>query len=225
MRDDMLENNQNRKAYLVGGGIGSLAAAAFVIRDAGMQGKNITIYEAKPLLGGSLDAAPIAEGGYSLRGGRMLTTDNYECMWDLYKTIPSLNDTDMSVYDEVVAFNKRVKAHSQARLIDRNRSIVDVSTMGFTMRDRAELLILSEASEEKLGTSIITDWLSPGFFTNNFFKLLRCIFPRQRPKPGSYASCKNNYLHILFLFIISIRDFLKFSKENLKEFSIHRLLL
>lgn len=142
MRDDMLENNQNRKAYLVGGGIGSLAAAAFMIRDAGMQGKNITIYEAKPLLGGSLDAAPIAEGGYSLRGGRMLTTDNYECMWDLYKTIPSLNDTDMSVYDEVVSFNKRVKVHSQARLIDRNRSIVDVSTMGFTMRDRAELLIL-----------------------------------------------------------------------------------
>jgi oleate hydratase len=149
MRDDMLENNQNRKAYLVGGGIGSLAAAAFMIRDAGMQGKNITIYEAKPLLGGSLDAAPIAEGGYSLRGGRMLTTDNYECMWDLYKTIPSLNDTDMSVYDEVVSFNKRVKVHSQARLIDRNRSIVDVSTMGFTMRDGAELLILSEASEEK----------------------------------------------------------------------------
>ena len=79
----------------------------------------------------------------------MLTTDNYECMWDLYKTIPSLNDTDMSVYDEVVSFNKRVKVHSQARLIDRNRSIVDVSTMGFTMRDGAELLILSEASEEK----------------------------------------------------------------------------
>lgn len=179
MRDDMLENNQNRKAYLVGGGIGSLAAAVFMIRDAGMQGKNITIYEAKPLLGGSLDAAPIAEGGYSLRGGRMLTTDNYECMWDLYKTIPSLNDTDMSVYDEVVAFNKRVKAHSQARLIDRNRSIVDVSTMGFTMRDRAELLILSEASEEKLGTSIITDWLSPGFFTNNFWYMWQTTFAFQ----------------------------------------------
>ncbi|MBA4308302.1 MAG: oleate hydratase [Sphingopyxis sp.] len=175
----MLENNQNRKAYLVGGGIGSLAAAAFMIRDGGMQGKNITIYEAKPLLGGSLDAAPIAEGGYSLRGGRMLTTDNYECMWDLYKTIPSLTDSDTSVYDEIVAFNKRVKAHSQARLIDRNRSIVDVSTMGFTMRDRAELLILAEASEEKLGTSIITDWLSPDFFTTNFWYMWQTTFAFQ----------------------------------------------
>ncbi len=32
-------------AYLVGGGIGSMAAAAYLIRDAGILGKNITILE------------------------------------------------------------------------------------------------------------------------------------------------------------------------------------
>src|SRR5579872_2760321 len=47
---------RDRKAHLVGGGIGSLAAAAFMIRDGGMPGGNITIYEALPVLGGSLDA-------------------------------------------------------------------------------------------------------------------------------------------------------------------------
>jgi|HubBroStandDraft_1064217.scaffolds.fasta_scaffold207540_2 myosin-crossreactive antigen len=36
------------KAYLVGGGIGSLAAAAFTIRDAGLPGGNISILEAAP---------------------------------------------------------------------------------------------------------------------------------------------------------------------------------
>jgi len=36
------------KAYLVGGGIGSLAAATFVIRDAGLPGGNISILEAAP---------------------------------------------------------------------------------------------------------------------------------------------------------------------------------
>jgi len=76
------------KAYLVGGGIGSLAAAAFMIRDGEMPGENITIFEAMPLLGGSLDAAGSPSTGYSLRGGRMLTSDNYECTWDLFKTIP-----------------------------------------------------------------------------------------------------------------------------------------
>ena len=42
--------NADRKAYLVGGGIGSLAAAAFMIRDGGVPGRNITIYEAMPVL-------------------------------------------------------------------------------------------------------------------------------------------------------------------------------
>ncbi|MFZ5793159.1 MAG: oleate hydratase, partial [Pseudomonadota bacterium] len=37
-----------RKAYLVGGGIGSLAAAAFLIRDGGLKGSDITVYEMLP---------------------------------------------------------------------------------------------------------------------------------------------------------------------------------
>jgi oleate hydratase len=70
------------KAYLVGGGIGSLAAAAFMIRDGSLPGGNISILEAATLMGGSLDGAGDPAGGYSLRGGRMLTTDNYECTWE-----------------------------------------------------------------------------------------------------------------------------------------------
>ena len=81
--------NTERKAYLIGGGIGSLAAAAFMVRDAALPGANISIFEVGLTLGGSLDGAQVPTGGYSLRGGRMLTTDNYECTWDLYKSIPS----------------------------------------------------------------------------------------------------------------------------------------
>ena len=47
-------------AYLVGGGIGSLSAAAFMIRDGGILGRNITIFEAMPVPGGSLDAVQMA---------------------------------------------------------------------------------------------------------------------------------------------------------------------
>lgn len=71
--------NAKAKAYLVGGGIGSLAAAAFMIRDGNLPGGNISILEATPIMGGSLDGAGDPAGGYSLRGGRMLKTDNYEC--------------------------------------------------------------------------------------------------------------------------------------------------
>lgn len=45
------------KVYPVDGGIGPLAAAAFMIRDAGIPGENIFILEAAPNLGGSLDGA------------------------------------------------------------------------------------------------------------------------------------------------------------------------
>ena len=48
------------RAYLVGGGIGSLSAAAFMIRDGGMMGSNITIFESMPVLGGSLGSMAAA---------------------------------------------------------------------------------------------------------------------------------------------------------------------
>ena len=54
------------KACRIGGGIGSLAAAAFMIRDGNLPGRNISILESAPILGGSLDAAGDAERGYSM---------------------------------------------------------------------------------------------------------------------------------------------------------------
>jgi oleate hydratase len=92
--------DKKSSAYLLGGGIGSLAAAAFLIRDGGLPGRNIFILEAKPVLGGSLDGAGNPVDGYSLRGGRMLTTDNYECTWDLFKSIPSLSSPGKTVFDK-----------------------------------------------------------------------------------------------------------------------------
>ena len=184
--------NTDKKAYLVGGGIGSLAAAAFMIRDGGMQGCNITVFEASPVTGGSLDGGGNAEDGYTLRGGRMLTTDNYECTWDLFKSIPSLEHAGQSVYDETIAFNELHIPHSRARLVDRNRFKVDVSSMGFSMQDRLELLKLTEADEDTLGSSAITDWLSPEFFDTKFWTMWATTFAFQ---PWHSAVEFKRYLH------------------------------
>jgi oleate hydratase len=178
--------------YLVGGGIGSLAAAAFAIRDGGVPGRNITIYESLPVLGGSLDAGGNPQEGYSFRGGRMFTTDNYECTWGLFKSIPSLIDPSQTVFEETIAFNERIKSHSRARLVDRNRTIVDVHSMGFTMAERLELLRLAEASEETLGASRITDWLSPEFLTTKFWYMWQTTFAFQ---PWHSAVEFRRYLH------------------------------
>jgi oleate hydratase len=184
------------RAYLIGGGIGSLAAAAFLIRDGGVPGANITVLEELPLLGGSLDGAGDPSGGYSLRGGRMLTTDNYECTWDLYKSIPSHDTPGKSVFDETVEFNERHRSHSRARLVDRRRAKVPVASMGFSMQDRLELLKLSEADEAALGTSRITDWLSPGFYETEFWYMWATTFAFQ---PWHSAVEFKRYLHRFML--------------------------
>jgi oleate hydratase len=184
------------KAYLVGGGIGSLAAAAFMIRDGGVPGENISILEATPVLGGSLDGAEIPPGAYSLRGGRMLTTDNYECTWDLYKSIPSLTHLGQTVFDETLAFNEMHKAHSLARLVDSRRAKVPVTSMGFSMQDRVELLKLSKADESAMGASAITDWLSPRFFESEFWYMWATTFAFQ---PWHSAVEFKRYLHRFML--------------------------
>ena len=189
-------NRNTIKAYLVGGGIGSLAAAAFMIRDGGMLGENISILEALPVMGGSLDGAGSPAGGYSLRGGRMLTTDNYECTWDLFKSIPSLDDEGKSVFDETVAFNARYKAHSMARLVDSRRAKVPVTSMGFSMQDRTELLKLANTDEDTLAASRITDWLSPGFFETEFWYMWVTTFAFQ---PWHSAVEFKRYLHRFML--------------------------
>jgi oleate hydratase len=179
-------------AYLLGGGIGSLAAAAFMIRDGGLPGENIFILEANSILGGSLDGAGNARDGYSLRGGRMLTTDNYECTWDLYKTIPSLTTPGKTVFDETIEFNEHYKSNSLARLVDRRRAKIPVSSMGFSMRNRQELLELSYAEESVLGASCITDHLSPEFFETEFWYMWATTFAFQ---PWHSAIEFKRYLH------------------------------
>ena len=182
----------NKKAYLIGGGIGSLAAAAFMIRDGKIKGDNISILEATSLLGGSLDGAGNPEQGYSLRGGRMLTTDNYECTWDLFKSIPSLHNPGRSVFEETVEFNEHHKSNSKARLVDKRRAKVPVSSMGFSMQDRLELLKLSQADETEMGNSTITDWLSPAFFETEFWYMWATTFAFQ---PWHSAVEFKRYLH------------------------------
>ncbi|MGD0446771.1 MAG: oleate hydratase [Edaphobacter sp.] len=114
------------KACLVGGGIVSLAAAALMVPDGSFPGENISILEAASLFGRKSGGAGSPMLGYSMRGGRMLTTDNYECTWDLYKSLPSLNHPGKSVFDETVEFNERHVSNSMARLVDKRRAKVPV---------------------------------------------------------------------------------------------------
>lgn len=110
---------KNTHAYLIGSGIASLAAASYLIRDGHVPGSNIHLFEESDQTGGSLDAHGIPENGYVMRGGRMFDEEayTYTYTYDLLSFIPSLNDSEKSVRDEIFEFNQKIKSHSHCRLV------------------------------------------------------------------------------------------------------------
>ena len=99
--------DDNAVMYLVGGGIASLAAAVFLIRDCDVQGHAITILEESSRIGGSLDAAGNATDGYIMRGGRMIES-KYLCTCDLFSSIPTL-DGSRTVTQEILDWNETIR--------------------------------------------------------------------------------------------------------------------
>jgi oleate hydratase len=180
-----------RSAYLIGGGIASLAAAAFLIRDAGLSGSSICIFEEAPRSGGSLDGAGNPNDGYVIRGGRMFTYEAYSCTFGLLASIPSPSDPRKSISDEIYEFNEANVSHSNCRLVRGGRK-VDVSTMGFSNGDRLSLIELMAASEQSLAAKRIEDLFEPPFFKTNFWYMWVTTFAFQ---PWHSAAELKRYLH------------------------------
>lgn len=162
------------RAYLVGGGIASLSAAAYLIRDGGLLGSNIHVFEALDVLGGSLDGAGSPEKGYVIRGGRMFNF-SYVCTYDLLSFIPSLSDPSRTLLDEFREFNARIKTHADCRLVAGGRKL-DVSSMGFSMKDRIDLIEVALSPEESLGAKPIDACFAPAFFETNFWLMWASMF-------------------------------------------------
>ncbi len=169
---------KERKAYMVGGGIASLAAAVFLIRDAKMPGENIYIIEKTPVNGGCLDGSGDPENGYLLRGGRMFE-EHYEATWDLLGSIPSLDDPEKTILDEVVEFNKEYVGSSKCRLVGTPGKKVDFSKYQLTFRHLNEMNELIMTPEERLGGITIEQWFSKDFFETNFWYFWATMFAFQ----------------------------------------------
>ncbi|MDD9380875.1 oleate hydratase [Streptomyces sp. ZAF1911] len=156
------------KAYLVGAGIASLSAAALLIREGGFAGPDITILEAQDRTGGSLDAAGDPENGYTMRGGRMFEL-HFECTYDLLRSIPSLDAPGTSVTEDTFAFHEDFAWNDKARLVDSAGLRVDTRSMGFSERDRLDLVACVASPESRLDGKRISDCFTPAFFTTNFW--------------------------------------------------------
>ena len=167
---------ENKSAYLVGSGLASLSAALFLVRDAQMPGERIHILEELELPGGSLDGILDNTRGYIMRGGREME-NHFECLWDLFRSVPSLEVKDASVLDEFYWLNKEDPNFSKMRAtMNRGKS---AHTDGkFTLTDKAaeEIVRLFLTSEEELNDKRISDVFSEEFFQSNFWLYWRTMF-------------------------------------------------
>lgn len=183
--EEAVMNNRDygdRKAYLVGGGLATMAAAAYLIRDCKFPGKQITIYEGMHILGGSNDGIGTPEKGFVCRGGRMLNEETYENFWELFDSIPSIAQPGQSVTEEILNFDHAHPTCAKARLVDKDGTILPVKSMGFNQADRMALLKLLTTDEKKLDNLTIQDWFkeTPHMFETNFWYMWQTTFAFQK---------------------------------------------
>jgi oleate hydratase len=156
------------KAHLVGGGLASLAAAAYLIRHGGLLGKNINVYEARSRVGGSLGVTGTAETGYVYPGGRVFEWQ-YRCAMDLFSMVPSSSDPSKSIKQEIAEFNESHSWYNKARLVDHDAKIVSSSHLGLSLQHKFQVAKLILTPERLLDGKQIKDCVSPDFFETNFW--------------------------------------------------------
>ncbi len=205
-----------KTAWFVGAGLASLAGAAFLIRDGQMPGDKITILEELDLPGGALDGIKRPAKGFVIRGGREME-DHFECLWDLFRSIPSLEVDDASVLDEFYWLNQDDPNYSlQRATVNRGQ---DAHTDGrFDLTDKAqkELIKVFLATREDLADKRIDEVFSREFLASNFWLYWRTMFAFEE---WHSALEMKLYLHRFVHHIGGLPDFsaLKFTKYNQYE--------
>lgn len=207
---------ENKTAWFVGAGLASLAGAAFLIRDGQMPGSKITVLERLTLPGGALDGIKEPKKGFVIRGGREME-NHFECLWDLFRSIPSLEIEGASVLDEFYWLNKDDPNYSlQRATVERGQ---DAHTDGlFTLDEKAQrqLIKVFIATREEMEGKRIDEVFDEHFLSSNFWLYWRTMFAFEE---WHSALEMKLYLHRFIHHIGGLPDFsaLKFTKYNQYE--------
>ncbi len=204
------------QVYLIGSGLASLATAAFLIRDGQVSGNKITILEELDLPGGSLDGIDKNNYGFVIRGGREMEA-HFECLWDLFRSIPSLEVKDASVLDEFYWLNKEDPNSSHCRIIhNQGEQLQTDGQLLLSEKAIKEILDLCLTEEKNLQDKRIDEVFSKDFFESNFWTYWCTMFAFET---WHSAMEMRRYLMRFIHHIDALADFssLKFTKYNQYE--------
>jgi oleate hydratase len=206
----------DKTAWFVGAGLASLSGAAFLIRDGQMDGSKITILERLKLPGGALDGIKEPKKGFVIRGGREME-DHFECLWDLFRSIPSAEIEGASVLDEFYWLNRDDPNSSLQRATVNQGQ--DAHTDGlFALSDKAqkEIVAIFLATRQEMENKRIDEVFTAEFLKSNFWLYWRTMFAFEE---WHSALEMKLYLHRFIHHIGGLPDFsaLKFTKYNQYE--------
>ena len=170
------EGVDGKSAYIVGSGLAALTAACYLVRDGQMKGEHVHILEKEQIAGGACDGWKFENVGYVMRGGREMD-NHFEVMWDLFRSIPSIETEGVSVLDEYYWLNKADPNYSLCRAtVNRGE---DAHTDGkFDISDKGtmEIMKLFFTANEDLQNKRITDVFDDEVLNSNFWLYWRTMF-------------------------------------------------
>lgn len=170
------ENVDNKSAYIIGSGLGALAAACFLVRDGQMKGENVHILEKEPIPGGACDGYYYNDIGYVMRGGREMD-NHFECMWDLFRSIPSIEIEGVSVLDEYYWLNKADPNYSLMRAtVNRGEDAHTDKKFNISDKGAMEIMKLFFTPDEQLYNKRINEVFDEEVFDSNFWLYWRTMF-------------------------------------------------
>lgn len=210
------EGVEKKSAYIIGTGLAGLSAAFYLLRDGQMKGEHIHLLEKLELAGGSCDGRKDITKGFYMRGGREMD-NHFECMWDMFRDVPSIETPNVSVLDEYYWLNKHDPNYSLCRAsINRGQ---DAHTDKQFKLDKKSALALSKlfmTPEKNLEDKKISDVLPESFWNTNFWLYWQTMFAFQK---WSSALEMKRYLCRYVHHIDGLPDFsaLRFTKYNQYE--------
>ena len=170
------EGVEMKSAYIIGTGLAALSAACYLVRDGRMPGKRIHIFEKDPIPGGACDGFEYPGLGYVMRGGREMD-NHFEVMWDLFRSIPSIETPELSVLDEYYYLNKRDPNYSLMRATEnRGQDAHTDGKFGLSDAGAMEIMRLFFTPDEELYDRPITDFFSDEVLNSNFWLYWRTMF-------------------------------------------------
>ena len=170
------EGVDHKSAYIIGTGLAALSAACYLVRDGQMKGEHIHIFEKDPIPGGACDGFEYPGVGYVMRGGREMD-NHFEVMWDLFRSIPSIETEGVSVLDEYYWLNKEVPNYSLCRATV-NCGEDAHTDKKFAVSDKAqmEIMKLFFTPDEDLYDKRIDEFFDDEVFDSNFWLYWRTMF-------------------------------------------------